>query len=220
MKTIITLLLLAALSCGALAQTTSQVPNLMSNSTNAPSLQGGIDEIVQAFKDGTTNSYWVPYALYANGLKHHLGGGLGWFVPVNQYVVTGLRMDYVDGDFWMPSGNATLQLPINLSSGVTVTPLAYAGVGVPVSGATFTAPVIGNVTVPGAARDNNGQPTAILGIGASIRLYTGTDWSLSGVGDVEEWTGFPGKQYRAGIAYHSNKPGLFGIGLNLGVIKL
>lgn len=187
--------------------------------SSTPTLQGGVNMIVQAFESGTSNSYWVVYGLKANGLKSKYGGGIGWFEPLSTYVVTGARVDYVDGNFWMPSGSATLQVPINLTSGITLMPFTYAGVGIPITGAKITTSV-GTLTVPGTVRDNNGQATAILGYGVSLNVYLGSDWSIKAVADVEKWTGFSGSQYRAGFAYNSSKAGLFGMGLNLGVIKL
>ena len=80
-----------------------------------------------------------------------------------------------------------------------VTPIIYAGVGLPVSGAK-----LGSVTVPGSIKDNNGQATAITGVGGAILLYApkGGNWSMELVGDIEQWSGFPGSQIRLGPAVH------------------
>jgi hypothetical protein len=131
---------------------------------------------------------------------------------VNNYVMAGVRLDFVDGGFWMPSGNATLQLPLHPLKSLTslpswltsvkATPFAYVGIGVPVSGA-----VIGSVTVPGSKpTDNNGQATAILGQGFSLQIYAPTSgkWNVSILGDRETWSGFTGTQYRFGLAFHEN----------------
>jgi len=105
-------------------------------------------------------------------------------------------MDYVNGGFWMRSGNATLQVPLKLTSWLTVTPFGYAGIGVPVSGAK-----VGDFNIPGSVKDNNGDPTAILGYGAAVRLWTGKASAISLIGDRETWSGFAGQQYRVGLLY-------------------
>ncbi|MDE2102848.1 MAG: hypothetical protein KGL39_36730 [Patescibacteria group bacterium] len=200
--------------------TQTNIVILSPNTNNTASLQGGINMLLAAFENSISNSYWVAYGMKASGLPKQYGGGIGWFNPLSQYVVTGVRVDYIDGSFWMPSGSASLQLPLHLSSYFTLTPFTYAGVGVPLSGATIQVGNLINTTVPGTVRDNNGQPTAILGYGVAVDLYQGTDWKLKALYDRETWTGFSGIQQRVGIAYSSNKPGLFGMGLNLGIIKL
>ncbi len=189
------------------------------NPTNSATLQAGLGTIMDALSASVSNSYFVVYGMHAKALPKAWGGGVGWFNPLSQYFVTGVRVDYVDGSFWMPSGSATLQLPIKFS-GITLTPLAYAGVGVPLSGAKISLGNLASFTVPGTTRDNNGQVTAITGVGLSVDIYNGANWNLKAVYDAETWTGFSGVQQRFGLGYHSNKAGLFGMGLNLGVIKL
>lgn len=159
------------------------------------SLQGILNQALH-----NTNLLWEAHALYAPGLSKKYGGGVGVVYPFSQYVFTSIRIDWVDGGFWMPQGNVGLQAPLTLytngSSHITITPFAYGGVAVPVSGAQ-----IGSVTLGGSApRNNDGQPTAILGAGAALSLYA--PWHLNAFGDIEEWTGFPGKQYRFGMTVH------------------
>ena len=191
--------------------TTAQTPATPTVTTSPPSVGDGFKLIADTL---SAPPYYVAiYGLYAPALQSKYGGGIGFFKPavtnslIN--VVGGVRCDYVDGGFWMPSGNATLEVPLHplknftfLPSFLTrasVTPFAYAGLGVPLSGA-----VIGSVKVPGSIRDNNGQATAILGQGAAIGIYspTNANWSLSLIGDRETWSGFSGTQYRAGFLYN------------------
>lgn len=163
----------------------------------APTVQSGAQMILDAVKSGQTNWSVATYGLYAPSLSHKYGAGIGYFYPLSEYFLTGVRVDYVDGDFWMPSGNATLQLPLKITSWLTVTPFTYAGIGVPVSGGT-----VGSVTIPGSTpRDNNGQATAILGYGGAVHIYSTSDkkWNVSAVMDQERWSGFPGLQYRFGL---------------------
>jgi hypothetical protein len=166
--------------------------------TNVPTITDGLNTIVEAIKAGNTNWYFAAYGLYAPKLDQKYGGGIGAFYPLSKYIVTGLRMDYVDGGFWMPSGNATLQLPIKIFPWLTITPFGYAGIGIPISGATW-----GDITIPGNYHNNNGEPTAILGYGAAVHLWGSKDnkYNIELVGDQESWSGFPGQQIRVGALF-------------------
>ncbi len=183
---------LASTPAEILADIPTVPPNTDTN--GVPTITGGLTELFQAFKENT-NLLWEVHGLYASGLPKKIGGGVGAVWPINQYSFASVRIDWVNGGFWMPQGNFGLQLPIKLFSWLTVTPFTYAGIAVPVSGAQ-----IGSITVGGAApRDNNGQATAILGGGGAINVYS--PWHLKIVGDVERWTGFPGNQYRFGLTF-------------------
>ena len=188
------LLILASASLEVFAQTNNAVTN-----TPIPTIQGGLQQIVDAVN--STNIYASLYYMHAASLPIHGGGGVGIFVPLSTYVVMGTRVDYVNGGFWMPSGNAAFQIPITIFHRITITPLGYAGIGVPVSGAKF-----GGFTIPGNGKDNNGQATAITGYGFAIGLthfnIKSTKVSLDVVADREQWSGFPGWQYRVGLAGH------------------
>lgn len=195
MKTPYSTLLALALCGSAWAQSTTPPPY-----TNAPTVTAGIDLIREAIANGQTNWLFEAHGLYAPQLQKKYGGGIGIFFPLSQYVFTGIRLDYVDGGFYMPSGNAGLQLPMTIPFiNTKVTPFGYAGIGVPLSGAT-----IGSFTIPGKPpTDNNGQATAILGLGGAIRLYTSSDGNklVDLAGDIEQWSGFPGNQYRGAIVF-------------------
>lgn len=168
-------------------------------STNVPpSFGGALDTALKAIQLNSTNVWYAVYAMKAPALEKKWGGGIGafWNVADSKYLLAGARLDYVNGGFWMPSGNMTLQMPINLSKWVTITPLAYAGMGIPVSGAT-----IGTIRVPGSVHNNNGEPTAITGIGAALRLFSYKNATFDAVYDREQWSGFPGWQERFGLAF-------------------
>jgi hypothetical protein len=207
MKQISAILLSSVLAFSALSQTNTNTVT----ATNAPvpTFAGGLAQIWDAVK--TTNWFGVSYALYAPSLQSHWGGGVGVFAPVTTNlfgtfnVLAGTRLDWVDGGFWMPSGNVSLEAPISVTSWLTLSPIAYAGIGVPVSGAR-----VGNFNVPGLIRDNNDQATAITGAGLAVTIWKrstpATAWyqprSLQLAADVETWTGFAGPQYRFGISGH------------------
>lgn len=196
MKKLFALIGVAAL----LATVSSATAQTQTNST--PTVQGGLQQIVDAMKSGETNWWGEAHGLYAPGLQNKYGGGVGAFWNLSQYVYTGIRVDYVNGGFWMPSGSATMQLPVKVFSWLQFAPLAYVGVGVPLSGAT-----VGSVTLPGQTpKDNNGQATAILGYGAALRvanIHSSSSWVPAHVDliyDRETWTGFSGQQNRFGLA--------------------
>lgn len=154
----------------------------------SPSVQAGFQQVLDAMFTGNTNWYAVTYGLYAPGLDDKWGGGLGVFWPLNEYALIGTRLDYLDREFWMPSGNATLQLPLKVGK-MAFTPFVYAGVGIPLDGAD---------AVGDTSEDINQEPCAILGYGLALKIYASEKWGIGLVGDVETWTGFPERQYRLG----------------------
>ena len=185
-------------------QVTNPIVGSTTLDTNAPTVQSDLNDIIAHLV--STNWYFAAYYLHAPGLQHKEGGSIAGFTPLSQYVLAGWRVDYVNGNFWMPSGQATLQLPITPIKSwqwLTVTPFGFVGVGIPLSGAH-----VSGVVIPGQVpRDNNGQPTAILGIGGAISLWKNSNptshWrSVSIVADKETWTGFPGQQFRIGFDGH------------------
>ena len=168
-------------------------------STNEHTIAGGLQQIWDALTDGNTNWYFSVHGLYAPKLQEKWGAGVGAYYPLSKYVVAGVRVDWVNGGFWMPSGNAALQTkihPLKFIPEFSVTPFVYVGVGIPLSGAKF-----GDVTIPGSVVDNNGEPTVILGYGAAASLWQdkARRISLNLVFDTEDWDGFEGKQYRGGL---------------------
>ncbi len=195
------------LAMGGQINFTSPPPSNPFNPSNPPTVSQDLQDLLgHAFG---SNVLVELHGLYAPGLGKKYGGGLGAFYPINDYLYAGVRLDWVNGGFWMPSGNVGLQLPLHLGNYVTniiglwatnivVTPFGYAGVAIPISGA-----VVGTITIGGSPpRDNNGQPTAILGWGASLLLYNAATWNIDLLFDQEDWTGFNGKQYRFGLAWH------------------
>lgn len=183
------------------------------NSDPVPTIGKIVDTTVSAIKGSQSNVWWAAYYMHAPSLKHKDGGGIGVFwqatsldsTNVSLRLLAGTRVDDVDNSFWMPSGNVTIDLPIKplawtgwgWSTNFTVTPLAYAGIGIPLSGAT-----IGNYTVPGKVIDNNGDPTAITGFGVAVRLFEYKRATFEAAYDREKWSGFPGYQDRLGLVLH------------------
>ena len=201
----VAMLLFVILSFTSSAQTTSNILASLpvvgtptNYVANPPTIQSSVQGLADALANGVTNWYIGVYGLYAPKLQKHLGFGFGAAYPLSEYVITTVRIDYINGGFWMPSGNATLQIPISIpvpasitTNKIMLTPFAYAGVGIPVGGAS----------------GNNGQATGILGTGAVLNLWTSSTpspkWysidSVKLVGDIEKWGGFDGNQYRLGL---------------------
>jgi hypothetical protein len=170
-----------------------------------PTIQSSVQGLWDAFLTGNSKWLFEAHGLYAPKLQNKYGGGAGVFYPLNDYVYTGLRIDWVDGGFWMPSGNAGLQLPIRpfnkfggLAAKLVLTPFAYVGIGIPLSGAT-----VGDITIPGSVQNNNGQATVITGYGLAVSVWQNKKGNVtfSLIGDREKWAGFEGSQYRAGCAF-------------------
>lgn len=129
-----------------------------------------------------TGSNWMvtPYGIYDMGSKKP-GGGVGLFYALTPNVVTGMRLDYVDGSLFMPSGDLQLQVPINITTNIALVPFTFAGIAAPISGSGFAQDV----------------PVGIFGIGGALKITK--KWDL--VGDYEHWTGFKGAQLRFGFLY-------------------
>lgn len=197
MKRIFSILAVSELlALTTLAQETNTVPTV---NTNQATIASALGTIFTQFTSGGTNWYFPVYGTYASQLKEKWGGGFGAFYPLSDYILAGVRMDYIDDELWMPSGNATLQVPLHPFKWLTITPLGYAGIGIPISGATF-----GDYTVPGSIHNNDGQVTAIYGYGVAVGIYKSKDakWSLSAFWEHEKWSGFPGSQEHGGLALH------------------
>jgi len=129
-----------------------------------------------------TNLWAVAYGTYSTS-DRHWGGGLALAYEVTPVVATGLRIDYLNGGFYMPSLNLQLQIPVTVY-GVTVVPFGIAGAAMPIAG----------------AGPQNGSAIAIMGVGLAVRVYDKPNHrvSVDGILDWERWNGI-GNQVRVGI---------------------
>ena len=203
MKKLLTVMFAVAVSVSVNAQGLTAPPLTLEQPT--PTIGSAAQGLWDAFLGSNSKWLFEAHGLYAPKLQRQYGGGAGVFYPLNDYVYTGLRIDWVDGGFWMPSGNAGLQLPIRpfnrfggAWSKLVLTPFAYVGIGIPLSGAT-----VGDITIPGSVRNNNGQATVITGYGLAVSIWQNKAGTVtfSLIGDREKWQGFEGSQYRAGCAF-------------------
>lgn len=145
--------------------------------TNAP-IGGTFGTVIDFLRTG---SNWIvaPYAIYDTG-SHSAGAGLSGLVKLNEYALTGLRLDYLgtDNRLWMPSFTAQFQYPIPIGK-MKFIPFTTACVAVPVGG----------------KQDENSEISGIFGIGAALSLNK----NFGLFGETEKWTGFGGNQYRGGL---------------------
>jgi hypothetical protein len=136
------------------AQTnTTQVPNLLTNNDT-------LTQVYTALETSgilTSTNYSIdPYLTYAPHAPqgNKIGGGILAIYNVNNYAGLALGVDYL-GQFSLVSGNATLKLPINMSTlisaswatNLTVSPFILGGVGAPLGGTSSSVAIIADVGV-------------------------------------------------------------------------
>lgn len=151
-----------------------------SQDTNTlPVLSGPVWTAIQYLGTGS-NWMIAPYGI-ANVSEKKYGGGIAALYKINEFAGPMLRLDYYDGQVWMPSGSFQLQAPLQILNKFTLIPFGFAGVATPLSG----------------KGGNNGSLQGIIGAGFAVRV--GAKWDL--VMDYEHWTGFKGDQMRFGVLY-------------------
>jgi len=176
MKKIAGILMAAMLCFAGYSQTNAPPPE---TSTNQPPTLPEIPGIVLSFLSNTASNWYVaPYGIYCNDTES-FGAGIGIGYAINPNVVTVMRMDYVNGDIWLPSGSVQLQAPILLMGKIQATPFGFGGIATPISG---------------RGKDNT-TAVGIAGAGLGIRFneHAGV------VYDVEYWSSFSGPQHRFGV---------------------
>ena len=161
---------LAALLCLASVSARAQT-NTNTVTVTLTNINPQLGAIVQTLEPLFTATNWAvgPYAEY-NTSNHKWGGGAGAAYNITANVAAWLRIGYEDGDVVTPSGNAVFQLPVNLTvfgQKITVTPLAYTGIGTSLSG-------LGK---------SNYTPQGLAGVGGYIRIG-----SFDLLGAYEKWT--------------------------------
>jgi len=137
---------------------------------------------------GISPSY-APDLINANGVKDQWGAMISLtYHPkgaVGQYTFAGIRLDYLGSKFWAPSIAGGLKADVQLF-GVNITPFAYTGAVVPVSG----------------AGSQNGDWGTIVGGGAKVSVWNGKvfgkDANLSVAVAAEKWSQFNGMVYHLG----------------------
>lgn len=115
------------------AQTSGVIPPPPPNPTNSftTTLWQDVNPLLHA-----TNYSVEPYATYAPAI-HKVGGGVFVAYNINQYVGTGVALDYC-GQFSVISANCQFQYamhPFSFAPNFAIVPFAMAGVGQGMSGA-------------------------------------------------------------------------------------
>jgi len=148
--------------------------------TNAvPTLPEHLGTLLNFLSASSTNWYVASYGIYVSDTKT-FGGGIAGAYSLSPYVLTVLRVDYLNDSFWMPSGSMQLQLPMTLAGKLQVTPFAFAGIATLLGG-------------------NGDQPTgSAVGIGGA-GLATRFNEHFGLVYDVEMWSNYTGAQQRFGV---------------------
>lgn len=137
---------------------------------------------------GISPSY-APDLINANGVKDQWGAMVSLtYHPqgaVGQYTFAGIRLDYLGSKFYAPSIAGGLKADVQIF-GVNVTPFAYTGAAVPLSG----------------AGDQNGDWGTIVGGGAKVSAWNGKLLGLNANLSVgvaaEKWSQFDGMIYHGG----------------------
>lgn len=176
-KFIVLLSLILAVAVNAQTNTPPAPPSL-TLTNEVPTLPEHVSTLLNFLSASSTNWYVAPYAIYVSDTDS-FGGGLAAAYSFSPYILSVLRVDYLDGKAWMPSGSLQLQLPIKLMDKVTVTPFAFAGIATPLSGRD----------------EDNGTATGIAGSGLATRFTQ----HLGLVYDIEMWSGWSGPQHRFGV---------------------
>lgn len=147
-----------------------------------PALFNRLFELNAASQEATN---WI-FALapsYAPGLKDETGqkqelGVTGALLyPLSKYVYTGMRFDYLAGDFFLPSVGVTLRAPMKRFLGLPVNTTPFL-----VTGASYT--------VSGASSQDN-QVGAIFGAGIHFDLYQRKSFGIGVFYEAEKWTQVP-----------------------------
>lgn len=189
MKTTLSLLAVALLAFSSSAQTNAAPVDPVSPftiaETNAPAYTNILGQQFGMVFDffAQTGSNWsvVPFITFLDDEKYEeIGGGIAAVYSISDYAGAMLRVDYLNGDVFMPSGNFQLQLPITLGGKFQVVPFLITGIATPLN-----------------AGEDTGDPVGIIGSGLGVRVSK----KIGVVYDVEKWSSFDGFQHRFGVLF-------------------
>lgn len=147
--------------------------------TSPPMLQGPLIDLAATLSTAT-NWAVAPYAIYDTGTKK-AGAGVTALYNLNANFATGVGLDYLNSEVWLPSGQVQFQAPIIIAQKVTLIPFGFTGIATPVSG----------------KGSSNGSAVGLFGAGMALKINSHLDI----FGAISKWTGFEGEKYYGGIAY-------------------
>ena len=156
--------------------------------TNSLSLEGPLITLLGNLSTAT-NLAITAYGIYDTAPKpgaDSAGFGLTALYNITPWAATGVGMEFMNGDVWMPSGQVQLQAPFTIGGKVTLIPFGFTGVATPVSGRAA----------------DNGTAVGIFGAGLAARIYTSSGGAhLSIFTAISKWTGFDGEKIYGGLVY-------------------
>lgn len=152
-----------------------------------PDIPNWMESPITQFLLNGTNWMVAPYAI-VNTTTKEAGAGIGAGYKISEFLVPTMRLDYVGGKVWVPSGSIQLQLPLTFFGKVKVTPFTFTGIATSFNNDSESGGAIG-----------------IFGIGGSVSLKADTEWYVPKgiIGDYERWTGggFNDNQIRIGFLF-------------------
>lgn len=132
-----------------------------------------------------TNLVVVAYSII-DTTSDNIGAGVGIGYKVSDFVVPTLRLDAIDDNLFVPSGNLQLQFPIKIAGKYEAVPFVFQALGTSFNG------------------DNDGEAVSLTGIGMIVKIKA-NKWYIPDylLGDYEHWTGggFNNNQVRLGVGF-------------------
>lgn len=132
-----------------------------------------------------SNLVGVVYGIY-DSTDGSVGAGMGLAYKASEFVVPVLRLDFIKGDVYIPSGNLTLQYPVTVR-GLPVVPFLSGGIATALN------------------HTDDSEPIGIVGSGFYVEL---PDSLPAWVPDIalfayERWEGggFSDNQWRLGVGW-------------------
>ena len=149
----------------------------------------GLDVPTNAIHQLTVAVYpgFSPNLTLADGSESPWGAGVALLYPISPlspYVLVGGRFDWLADEFWAPSVDLTIQVPVKVF-GVSVTPFALGGAIYPIGG----------------SQDNH-EVGAIVGAGAYATVWRPSEaTSLQLFYAYEHWFNLECDVHRPGLAF-------------------
>jgi len=155
-----------------------------------------LKERLISFEQGVVTNHEIIVAVYpgfnpqleVNGIKKNWGFGACGLYPLTDHTFTGIRVDYMGGQFWMPSATVGLRADFQIY-GHNFSSFTTGGAIFPLSG----------------AGQENGSIGAIVGAGVSTKVWQNAkgNMSIDAFVAVEKWTIFNGETIRPGVALNA-----------------